>query len=217
MARTRTISDARLLEAAREVFIERGFAAPTKDVAGRAGVSEGVLFQRYPTKAELFFAAMVLPAPDLGDLVRARTSKGLIHLRQIALAMTDYFRATMPVLVPLMAHPGFQFEEFARRHPNSPLDALRRELVTFLAEERNAGRIGRVDPGAAALLVFSVAECVAFFERMGAHGGQMPPELIERAMECLWNGLTPRLPERKAKLRAMPHRRARGRRKKDVS
>jgi AcrR family transcriptional regulator len=217
MARTRTISDADLLEAARDVFVERGFAASTKDIARRAGVSEGVLFQRYPTKGELFFAAMVLPAPDLSDLVRARKSKGLTHLQQIALAMADYFRATMPVLLPLMAHPGFQFEEFARRHPNSPLDALRRELVTFLTEERNAGRIGPVDPGAAALVVFSVAECVAFFERMGAHGGQMPPELIERAMACLWNGLAPRLPERKAKPRSLPRRRARGRMRKDVS
>lgn len=109
--------------------------------------------------------------------------------------MTDYFRETMPVLVPLLAHPGFRFEEFARRHPDSPLDALRRDLVAFLASARMTGQIGPVDPGAAALAIIAIAECVAFFEHMGAHGGRMPPELIRRAVACVWAGLAPDSPK----------------------
>ena len=73
-----------------------------------------------------------------------------------------------------MSHPEFRFEEFARTHPGSPIDVLRRDLVAFFREERRVGRIGAVDPGAAALMVFSLAQCMAFFERMGAHGGRFP-------------------------------------------
>lgn len=44
MARTKRLSDEALVALAR-----------------RAGVAEGVLFQRFPTKAELFFSAIISP------------------------------------------------------------------------------------------------------------------------------------------------------------
>jgi AcrR family transcriptional regulator len=192
MGRTKTISDADLLETARQVFVEKGFGAPTKEIARRAGVSEGVLFQRYATKGELFFAAMVLPAADLTGLLRTRRLTGPRDLESIAVAMVRYFRSTMPVLLSLMSQPGFRFEEFARRHPDSPLDALRRGLVVFLVEQREAGRIGPVDPGGAALTIFALAQSIAFFEQMGAHGGRMPDEVLRRAIRSLWDGFAPR-------------------------
>lgn len=208
MARPRTITDAGLLDAAREVFIRKGVGASTREIARRAGVSEGVLYQRYATKQDLFFASMVLPAADLTTLVQARRTDGRTHLEDVALVMTDYFRSTMPVLQQVMAHPGFEFENFARRYPDSPMDGLRRGLITFFVEQRKAGRIGPVDPGAAALVVLAVAECVAFLERMGAHGGRFPPELLTRAVACLWEGLKPAPP---APDRPKPARGLRGR------
>ena len=95
------------------------------------------------------------------------------------------------VLVPLMTSPGFRFEEFAARHPDSPLDQLRRDLVAFFVEERRARRIGPNDPGAAALMIVALAQSIAFFEHMGAHDGHFPPELLGRAVRCLWDGLAP--------------------------
>ena len=44
----------------------------------------------------------------------------------------------------------------------------------------------------AAMLVFSVAECIAFFERMGAHNGRFPQVVIERTLQGLWDGFAPR-------------------------
>jgi hypothetical protein len=64
-------------------------------------------------------------------------------------------------------------------------------LTAFFSRLRQAGRVGPVDPGAAALLVFALAESVAFFEKMGAHGGRMPDTVLERAIEALWRGLSP--------------------------
>ena len=52
------ISQERLLEIAREVFLELGFRATTAEVASRAGVAEGTIFLRFKSKAELFRAAM---------------------------------------------------------------------------------------------------------------------------------------------------------------
>jgi AcrR family transcriptional regulator len=191
MGRRKTISDEALLARAREVFVEHGFAGTTKEIARRAGVSEALLFQRHATKADLFFAAMALPAVDLQVLFEASDASPREHIASIAAAMIDYFRDSMPVLLPLLSHPGFEFESFARRHPDSPLTALRRGLVAFFVRERDAGRLGSIDPAAAALLVFALAESTAFFEQMGAHGGRMPDAILERAIDALWRGLAP--------------------------
>jgi AcrR family transcriptional regulator len=48
-----------LLQAALEVFVEKGFAASrTEEVAARAGVAKGTLFLYYPTKEELLKAVV---------------------------------------------------------------------------------------------------------------------------------------------------------------
>ena len=91
-----------------------------------------------------------------------------------------------------MLHPRFQFEEFARSHPDSPLFILRQELTDSLTREREAGGIGDADPGGAALLVWSTALAVAFFERLGAHDGKFDPEVIRKTVRCMWDGLKPR-------------------------
>ena len=191
MGRTKTVSDAGLLDAAREIFVEEGFAASTKRIARQAGVSEGVIFQRFTTKEELFFAAMIPPLADLDEILHHPRLKGRELLEKIALSLTGYFRSTLPILIPLMSHPGFRFEDFALRHPGSPLVTLRRRLVEFFVEEQRQGTIGGVHPGAAALLIWSIAQTVAFFEQLGAHGGRFDSQIIREAVRALWYGLAP--------------------------
>ncbi|MFD6101909.1 TetR/AcrR family transcriptional regulator, partial [Nocardia salmonicida] len=48
---------AALVTAAREVFEERGLDAPLKDIAARAGVAIGTLYNRFPTRDALIAAA----------------------------------------------------------------------------------------------------------------------------------------------------------------
>ena len=48
-----------LLDAALELFVEKGFAATrSEEVAARAGVSKGTLFLYFPSKEELFKAVV---------------------------------------------------------------------------------------------------------------------------------------------------------------
>ena len=192
MGRVKTVSDAKLLDVARRAFVKEGFSASTKMIARRAGVSEGVLFQRFTTKEELFFAAMIPPPADLNRVFHHPSAQGFQLIEQITLSMLDYFRSTLPVFIPLMSHPSFRFEEFAKRHPDSPMVTLRRRLVEFMMEEQRAGNVGPVNPGAAALLIWSIAHCIAFFEQLGAHGGRFDPNIIHETIRCAWDGLAPR-------------------------
>jgi AcrR family transcriptional regulator len=61
MARKRTRADARqnharLLDAAREVLAERGFAADVTEIASRAGVGAGTVYRNFPNKDALVMA-----------------------------------------------------------------------------------------------------------------------------------------------------------------
>jgi AcrR family transcriptional regulator len=67
----------RLVEAARAVFAERGIDVALDDVARRAGVSIGTLYNRFPTRADLVAA------------VFADRRETLIEVAEHALAMDD--------------------------------------------------------------------------------------------------------------------------------
>lgn len=168
-----------------------GFVASTREIARLAGVSEALIFQRFTKKEDLFFAAMIPPPVELGALFQHPNLNGRQLIEQVVLSMVDYFRQTLPVLIPLMSHPAFQFEEFAARYPNSSMVALRKELAGFVVRQQAAGWIAKVDPGAAALHLWSIAHTVAFFEHLGAHGGKFPDSFLRTAVDCLWQGLKP--------------------------
>src|SRR5215475_7746004 len=108
MARPKTISDADILRTAREVFIEGGALGSTREIAKRMNVSEATLFKRYPTKADLFLAAMAPPPVDVDAmLTRARAQpdarKALQVIGEFAL---EYFRDAIPRMLPLITHPA---------------------------------------------------------------------------------------------------------------
>ncbi|MBL9005425.1 MAG: TetR/AcrR family transcriptional regulator [Myxococcales bacterium] len=191
MARKRTIRDEDLLAAARACFVDSGFAVPTKEIARRAGVSEGLLFQRYGNKAELFFAAMV-PPPSSALREQLAAGKGDDDdLIRLGLAMRDYFREAADVLLPLLAHPHFTFEDFAQRHPDSTLAAMRREAMAYFAQA------GALDSPASALLLMSSVFGVVMFEKLGAHNGEVPNAMVRRMLQRIRHGSFPEGPLRR--------------------
>src|SRR5215475_1498109 len=103
MARPTTISDERILEAARSVFLEQGIAATTAEVAKRAGVAEGSIFKRFATKVDLFKAAMAIDFEDpefIRTLLAARDEdEPSDTLYEVGLQAVAFFRRLMPLLM----------------------------------------------------------------------------------------------------------------------
>lgn len=85
-----------------------GVAASTRSIAADAGVSEGVLFQRFGTKEELFFRAMRMPSPQLEAALQAAEEAGSQHegLHILAMAVLDYLREAMPIILMVFSHPA---------------------------------------------------------------------------------------------------------------
>ncbi len=193
MGRPKLIHDDELLAVARDVFVEKGIAASTREIARRAGISEAVIYQRHSTKADLFFAAMVPPAVNIEDLLASRDDDlGLLeHLEEIAISMLDYFRKLVPILLPLMTHPSFDFEKFVQQHPDSPLSRLRLKLMEYFEAQSDQGCIVAENAAAASLVLFASLHSLAIFERLGVHGGKFDEATVRGMVRALWTGLVP--------------------------
>jgi AcrR family transcriptional regulator len=194
MGRRKRVADDALLAVAREVFVEKGIAASTRDIARRAGISEAVIYQRHPTKAHLFFAAMIPPPLNVEDLFSAPAHDGSVveQLERIALGMMRYFREVAPILLQLVTHPEFDVEQFAQRHPDAPFSRMQLGLIQYLESQRERGRIVAETVGPAALTLFAALHSLAFLERLGVHGGTFDTAIIRAMVRCLWTGLAPR-------------------------
>ncbi len=193
MARPKTIDDVDILNAAREVFIEAGALGSTREIARRLGVSEATLFKRYPTKMELFLAAMEPPAPDTDQLLaKARaqkdTRKALHVIGRLTLA---YFRTAIPRMLPLVTHPGIGIDDLMRRFGESPASGLNRAIALYLAEQRDQGAINAPQPPAVAGLLVAAMHSVALFELMGMHDGAIPNSAVRGMIDTIWHGIAP--------------------------
>ena len=193
MGRPKLIQDDELLAVAREAFVEKGISASTREIARRAGISEAVIYQRHRTKADLFFTAMVPPALNVEELLAARANGlGVLeHLEEIALGMMEYFRDLVPILLPLMTHPSFDFERSVEQYPDAPLNRMRRGLMEYLETQRELGNIVAGNVGSAALTLFAALHSLAIFERLGVHGGVFDEATVRSVARSLWRGLAP--------------------------
>jgi AcrR family transcriptional regulator len=185
MPRPRSIDDATILDAAREVFVAKGPGATTREVAKRAGVSEGVLFQRYKTKTDLFFAALAPPAAEPSAVLPSGEEAvgNLAVFENAALEMLAYFRESMPLLLPLATHPSFDPESFFHREHPASLQNWIASLVDFLDLQPAP------DSQAAATLLATSMFGVALIDTVGIHGEPMTEETIREMVRALWNGV----------------------------
>ena len=193
MGRPKTIEDEELLAAARAVFVEKGIGASTREIAKAAGISEAVIYQRHATKKDLFFATMVPPPADVTALFTLDAEDADIceRLEELTLRLLDYFREAMPIFLPLVTHPAFDFERFVKQHPDSPMNQLREGVVAFLETLQKRDKVRSGYLGHTALALVATALGIAFLERLGVHGGTFSEDMVRGAARGLWLGLAP--------------------------
>ncbi len=173
MPRKKNKPDSDLLRAARDVFLEDGIAASTRKIAEHAGVSEGVLFQRFGSKQTLFFEAMRLPPADFKAAVdRSQRAKTVLEGTVIlALAGLDYLRSIMPQVLLVLTHPGRR--DLFRRHGDGSHDllfeafGLNSMLNGFFLQKVNAKMLPDRDYPVLTSILLATLLTRAFHEQMG--------------------------------------------------
>ena len=197
MARPTTITDERLLAAAREAFLERGILATTADVARRAGVSEGSIFRRFPTKFDLFRAAMIAEDSDpafLTDLTaRAGTGEVAAHLNEIGVSLIYYARKVAPLMMMRWSNP-----ETATCGGVVPSPMHRRIgfVAAYFEAEMVAGRMRRLEPRLAARVLAGGVQHFVFAEILNGLPDPIGPErFVAGLVDLLLRGALPSVSE----------------------
>ncbi len=119
-----------------------------------AGISEGVLYQRFKSKDELFFAAMAPSAPDLEGILGSEqpVDDARSYLEKVALRLVDFFGEMIPVGLRVMTRPSFDRAALARSH--TALARLQEGLVKRLGwfAQQKRVRKSAVEPTAQLLV-----------------------------------------------------------------
>lgn len=147
------ISDEAILDVAREVFLEKGVRATAADVAQRAAISEGTIFNRFGTKEALFRQALRYDPstePSVLTGLASRAGEGSLRgsLIEIGLELLERGMLALPLMMMEWSNPtGDAVLDRVAGGSGVRIGRALDALSAFFAEERRRGRIGvRANP-----------------------------------------------------------------------
>ncbi|MEK0081537.1 TetR/AcrR family transcriptional regulator [Benzoatithermus flavus] len=191
---------AELLEAALEVFAEKGFAAARmEDIAARAGAAKGTIYLYFPSKEAVFEALVrsaIVPNLERAEaLAAAHQGPVAPLLRELMGLLETMIRDSRLVVLPrLMIGELYKFPELARFYRATVID---RGLGLIAAMHRKGveqGEFRPEDSDAVARLVIAPVLLMAIWRTVFAPYGDEPfdPAPVLRAhVEILLRGLAP--------------------------
>ena len=181
MARPAHIHTQHIVTVARELFLEHGTTLSTAAIAQHLGISEGSIYRRFPTKADLLRHAMGLP--DLGFCASWYTLAGTgdvsANLVEMCRAIVSHLREVIPRLQALR-----QCEAWESPHAQSELSPpvrMRSALIQYLDLEVAAERVNFADTELTARMVLGTLAHFVFLEHLGIESQDAEP-LIERTV-----------------------------------
>jgi AcrR family transcriptional regulator len=188
MPRPATISTEQILDAARAVFLEHGFASgSTAEIARRAHVSEGSIFNRFDSKEALFEAAMdksVPPAFTLGRTLGKGDMKA--NLVKLTVQSIEFLSQLLPSLM-------LRWSERERAHGsvtcNRPREILR-ALTDFFTEEKALGRV-HGDPTIMARIFMGGVWNYCFLQTVTGDRTLSAPAFARGFVDGFWHGFAP--------------------------
>jgi AcrR family transcriptional regulator len=199
MARPVSISDETILDAARQVFLERGIQATTAEVAERASVSEGSIFKRFKSKIGLFRAAMgeQLDEPSWLKQLPHRVGRhedlreGLFEL---GMEIVDFFRELMPLVMMNWSNPGADGLPAIASEPDPPPLRALKSMTAFFEAEMRAGRLRRHDPEIIARTFVGGLNHFVFMDVVFRGREELPlaqATYVRGLVNLLWKGIDP--------------------------
>lgn len=185
--------DARLLDAATTLFMERGFDGTSIDaVAEAAGVSKPTVYARYRDKRDLFAAVLrgrirdwLAPISAAAEAQATESNPKSIETTLHELSRHMLSQALMPdcaTLQRILAAQAVQFPELAKlAHEDGWLRGVR-GVAILLQQFAARGEIKVDDPELAADLFLNLL--LGHSARLAIHGMAIDPEFLERRSQA---------------------------------
>ncbi|MGE0500020.1 MAG: TetR/AcrR family transcriptional regulator [Rhizobiaceae bacterium] len=171
---------AHLVESARKLFVEKGYAeTATPDIVAAAGVTRGALYHHFADKQDLFRAVVEREAAAVAAAIEGATP-GDLPAREALLAGGDAFLSAMsdPARVRLLLVDG---PAILGRDGIDAIDARHatRSLKDGLAAAMEAGAMRRVPHDALAALLSSAWDRAALDIAQGADASDYREAIAE--------------------------------------
>ena len=172
-----------LAETAQRLFAERGFDEVTvAEVARAASVSEGTVFNYFPTKEELFYSGMEAFEARLVEAVRSRPEgeSVLAAFRGFVLDGTGRLADVEVAELITKAAQLIGASSRLQAREREIVDQYTRELGRLIAEEQGAGPRD-VEPWAVANALMGVQRALVEYVRARVLDGERGPKLASAA------------------------------------
>jgi TetR/AcrR family transcriptional regulator len=191
-----------LLDAALDLFVERGFAASrSEDVAARAGVSKGTLYLYYPSKEELLKEVIrhhvINPIAEAAQIIRefeGSTPELLAMMLRMWWECVGETRASG--IIKLMTSEVRNFPEIAQFYVDEVVTPSNRMLADVIARGVARGEFRQVDtPEVVHALVAPLVFLALNKHSLGACSAAFmldPKGVIEALIDMALFGLVPR-------------------------
>ncbi|WAJ43506.1 helix-turn-helix domain containing protein [Mycobacterium sp. Aquia_216] len=180
-----------LLESARALFAERGYAGTsTREIARAASVSEPMIFRHFGSKSKLFEEAVLAPFNTFVSEYIADWAARPRGMKSVYVEMYDFYRGVYDVL---SANRRLIHEMIGARAVGGPLSAdtasapqLGRLLERFEAimnDEIVERGFRPFDPAVVTRVVFGMVFSIAVFGEWMFEGATRPPPSAEAFIE----------------------------------
>jgi AcrR family transcriptional regulator len=198
MGRPPRISRKQVLDAARDAFTTRGFAAATlADIAAALRVTPAAILRHFPSKQELFTAAMSAPTievpPFAEELARVDASTDpRVVLRHFAEQFVPFIstilRSAIAVQMHLAARQTTLVVPFDTQAEATPPRRVLAIVTGYFRRAMDAGVVRNGDPRALTLLFLGQLQSYVFIHQILAVTPRYPLDDYLDAMLDLWTG-----------------------------
>ena len=166
-----------ILEAATKIFAEKGFAAVrVADIAERAGIGKGTVYEYFSSKEELLFAVFEWMNEEIFDRIRAVIDRGgstrerLQNLLDLGAEVTQEQVEMQAVVLDFWsASRGSKIEDRYNRSCLETFRSYRRVIADVIRNGQAAGELAPgVDPDAVATMLVAAMDGLGvqiFFDR----------------------------------------------------
>lgn len=177
-----------IIEAALELFAERGFGATRiEDVAKRAGVAKGTLFVYFATKEDLFRAvARRVLATNLDPLLQAVAAidRPLADLIPMLLAQAAQLAETrVPAIIRLLISEARAFPDLAQVWHDEVVSRVLETVTGLIERAQSRGEIRVGDPRLHAFSIIGPMLAGMLFREVFAGASASLPDLRALAVQ----------------------------------
>ncbi len=188
-----------VLDAALDLFIEKGFAATrVEDIAKRAGISKGAVYLYFPSKEKILEGIVrraVVPIAEtaLGFAHGYEGDPKLVITMVLKLLATKLNQPRLLAIPKLIFQEVVGFPELAEMYRREVLDKILPVIIGLLRKGVDEGYLRQVDPE---LTVRSIIGPVMLHVAMAEVFGLMPSDgfaidrLIDNHLTILFDGLS---------------------------